>query len=229
MSYIDGTEKAMSILSPTDRAVLWRTVVTSGSEDRGSLLRVLSREVLDSVGRRLDLYEGHEDEVIETIELLDTSGLIGRDDLREAFEEADEDDEHAQAFAAILAGHLGEAADLERLGVEARVRAARLAALWQGHVLDRPRLDAEWLSASQVAARYGVTPQAVYKWIKSGRVQAEQTPGGSWRLPAEQFHRGRTDPRRLAALKAKLLEHAGDAPTVSDEELADGIVGRRQS
>src|SRR5437763_14879215 len=106
----------MSILSPTDRAVLWRTVVTSGPDDRGSLLRVLAREVLDSVGCRLDLYSGHEDEVIETIELLDASGLLGRDDLREGFEEADEDDEHAQAFAALLAGHLGYAANLERLG-----------------------------------------------------------------------------------------------------------------
>ena len=219
----------MSILSPTDRAVLWRTVVTSGSEDRGSLLRVLARELLDSVGRRLDLYAGHEDEFIETVGLLDASGLIGRDDLREAFEEADEDDDHAQAFAALLAGHLSEAADLERLGAEARVRAARLAAVWQGHVLERPRPDAGWLSAAQVAARYSVTPQAVYKWIKAGRVEAEQTPGGSWRLPAEQFERGRTDPRRLAALKAKLLEHAGDAPSVSDEELADEVVTRRQS
>ena len=219
----------MSILSPADRAVLWRTVVTSGSEGRGSLLRVLAREVLDSVGRRLDMHSGHEDEVIETIALLDASGLLGRDDLREAFEEADEDDEHAHEFAALIAMHLGEVADMERLGAETRVRAARSEATWQHHVFERPRPDMAWLTAPQVAARYGVTPQAVYKWIKAGRVQAEQTPGGSWRLPADQFDRGRTDPTRLAALKAKLLEHAGDAPTVSDEELADEIVGRRQS
>ncbi len=218
----------MSILSPTDRAVLWRTVVTSGSEDRGSLLRVLAREILDSVGRRLDMYGGHEDEVVDTVELLDASGLLGRDDLREAFEEADEDDEHAQAFAALLAGHLGHAADVQRLGVGARVRAARLSATWQAQVLDRPRPDRAWLTAPQVAARYGVTPQAVYKWIKAGRIQAEQTPGGSWRLPADQFDRGRADPRRLAALKSKLVAHVGDVATVSGEELADEIVGRRQ-
>lgn len=218
----------MSILSPTDRAVLWRTVVTSGSEDRGSLLRVLAREVLDSVGRRLDMYSGHEEEVVETVALLDASGLLGRDDLREAFEEADEDDDHAQAFAALLAGHLGQAADVVRLGAEARVRAARLSATWQGHVLDRPRPDEAWMSAAQVATRYGVTPQAVYKWIKAGRVQAEQTPGGSWRLPADQFDRGRTDPRQLAALKVKLLEHVSDAAMISEEELADEIVARRQ-
>lgn len=217
----------MSILSPTDRAVLWRTVVTSGPEDRGSLLRVLAREVLDSVGRRLDMYGGHEDEVVETVELLDASGLLARDDLREGFSEADEDDDHAQAFAALIARHLGDAADVDRLGAAARVRAARLAALWQGRVLVRSRPDTEWLTAAQVAARYGVTPQAVYKWIKAGRVQAEQTPGGSWRLPAAQFDRARTDPAHLAALKTRLLEHAGDTPTVTNEELADEIVSRR--
>ena len=188
MSYIDETENTMSILSPTDRAVLWRTVVTSGSEDRGSLLRVLAREVLDSVGRRLGTYSGHEEEVVETVALLDASGLLGRDDLREAFEEADEDDEHAQAFAALLAGHLTEAADIDRLGADARVRAARLSATWQGHVLDRAHPDTGWLTAAQVAARYGVTPQAVYKWIKArprdgradtGRLVA--SPGGSVR------------------------------------------------
>jgi excisionase family DNA binding protein len=229
MSYSDDTENAMSILSPTDRAVLWRTVVTSGSEDRGSLLRVLAREVLDSVGRRLDMYDGHEDEVVDTVALLDSSGLLGRDDLREAFEEADEDDDHAQAFAALLAGHLAETADIERLGADARVLAARLSATWQGHVLDRTQPDTRWLTAAQVAARYGVTPQAVYKWIRAGRVTAEQTPGGSWRLPAGQFARDRTDPRRLAALQAKLVEHVGDTAPVSDEERADEIVSRRQS
>src|ERR1039457_3883898 len=76
----------MSILSPTDRAVLWRTVLTSGSEERESLLRVLAAEILDSVGRRLDLYDGYEDAVVETVGLLDASGLLGRDDLRESFE-----------------------------------------------------------------------------------------------------------------------------------------------
>jgi excisionase family DNA binding protein len=218
----------MTILSPTDRAVLWRTVVTSGPEDRGSLLRVLAREVLDSAGRRLDMYGGHEDEVIETIELLDASGLLGRDDLREAFEEADADDDHALAFAALLVRYLDAAADLERLGGEARVRAARLSATWQGHALDRPRADAAWLTAPQVAVRYGVTPQAVYKWIRAGRVQAEQTPGGSWRLPADQFEHARTDARRLAALKTALVERVADAGSVSEEELAEEIVARRQ-
>jgi excisionase family DNA binding protein len=218
----------MSILSPSDRAVLWRTVTTSGPDDRGPLLRVLAREVLDSVGSRLNMYAGHEDDVVATIALLDQAGLLGRDDLREAFEEAGEDHEHAEAMAALLAAHLGRAADIERLGVDTRLKALRLAAAWQQHVTEHASAKPEWLTAAQVAARYGVTPQAVYKWIRAGRVQAEQTPGGSWRLPVSQFERGScVDPKRLTALKSKLLSLGGDT-AISDEDLAEEIVDRRQ-
>lgn len=218
----------MSILSPSDRAVLWRTVTTSGPDDRGPLLRVLAREVLDSVGSRLDMYAGHEDDVVTTITVLDQAGLLGRDDLREAFEEAGEDHQHAEAMAALMAAHLVQAAEIEPLGVDIRLTAVRLAAAWQ-HVTEHASARPDWLTAAQVAARYGVTPQAVYKWIRAGRVRAEQTPGGSWRLPASQFERGsRVDPGRIAALKSKLLSIGGDTD-VSDEELAEEIVNRRQS
>jgi len=219
----------MSILSPTDRAVLWRTAVTSGPDERLSLLKVLAAEVLASVGRRLDLYEGYEDQMVETVEILDRSGLLGRDDLREAFEEADENDDRAQTFAALLISHLNAAADVERLGVETRLKALRLASAWQRHIDDRSQGEPGWLTAAQVAAHYGVTPQAVYKWIGSGRVKAEQTPGGSWRLPAEQFTHGSFKPDTAARLKAELLERAGDAPSPSDEELAAEIIARRRS
>lgn len=219
----------MSLLSSTDRAVLWRTVVKSGPNEHPSLLKVLALEILDSMGRRLHLPNGHIDEVTETVELLDASGLLGDDDVREAFEASDEDDERAQAFAALLARRLNELADDGRLATPARVKALRLAAVWQGQVLDRARDRPQWLTAPQVAARYGVTPQAVYKWIRAGRVHAEQTPGGSWRLPADQFDRpGRSDPQRMAELKARLVEQAGNAAAVSDDELANEIVSRRQ-
>lgn len=218
----------MSILSPTDRAILWRTAVTSGRTERPSLLKVLAAEILASAGRRLDLYGPYEQQVIDTVETLDESGLLGRDDLREAFEEADEDDERTQAFAALLISHLNAAADIERLGIDVRLKALRLAGAWQQHIDDREQAEPEWLTAAQVAARYGVTPQAVYKWIAAGRVDAEQTPGGSWRLPATQFSRRERRPRAAAQLKTELLERAGGAPGPSDEELAGEVLERRR-
>jgi excisionase family DNA binding protein len=218
----------MSILSPTDRAVLWRTAITSGPEERSSLLRVLAAEILASVGRRLDLYSGYEDEVIETVEILDQAGLLGRDDLREAFEEADEDEDHAETFTALLISHLGAAADIERLGVGVRLKAMRLAGAWQMHIADRTQAERQWLTAAQVAAKYGVTPQAVYKWISAGRVRAEQTPGGSWRLPADQFAHEHIRRDETMELKARLLARAVDSPTPSDGELAVEIAERRR-
>ncbi len=56
-----------------------------------------------------------------------------------------------------------------------------------------------------------MTPQAVYKWIRDDLVQAERTPGGSWRVPADQFDRGRLDRGRTAELKAKLLERVAES------------------
>jgi excisionase family DNA binding protein len=220
---------SMSILTPSDRTVLWRTVVGSGEDERASLRRVLAADISGTLGARMGRHDGLEDEIVETLALLDSAGLLERDDLCEGFAQADQDDDHAPAFAALLAGLLGRAADMEALGVEVRMRALRLVGAWQGRLLERSRRGPPWLTAPEVAARYSVTPQAVYKWIKAGRVRAEQTPGGSWRLPAEQFERGgRVDPRRLTELQARLLEDAGDAPAVSDEELADEIIARRR-
>ncbi len=219
----------MSILSPADRAKLWHDTLTSGPEERGYQLQLLATEILVSVGRRLDLYSGYEDEIRETVALLDESGLLGRDDLRQAFEEADEDDEHARGFAALLADHLDLTADVARLGAERRVRAARLAAGWRKHILDKVD-DQDWLTVAEVAARHGVTPQAVYKWIERGRIESERTPGGSIRVPAAQFATGRNlDRRALEELQARLLELAGDAQAISDEELADEVASRRRS
>lgn len=93
---------------------------------------------------------------------------------------------------------------------------------------DRAREAPEWLSAIKVAARYGVTPQAVYKWIEAGRVSAERTPGGSWRLEADQFERHGARQDAATALKTKLVERAGSAPGPSEEELAAEIVARRR-
>jgi excisionase family DNA binding protein len=219
----------MSILTPSDRTVLWRTVLGSGDDERPSLRRVLAADISGTTGARLGWHGRLEDEVVETLGLLDAAGLLGRDDLREGFAQADQDDDHAPAFVALLAGLLGQAADTEALSVEMRIKALRLVGAWQGRLLERSQQEPRWLTAPEVAVRYGVTPQAVYKWIRAGRVRAEQTPGGSWRLPAEQFERAaRTDPGRLTELQARLLEDAGDAPAVSDEELADEIVARRR-
>ena len=46
-----------------------------------------------------------------------------------------------------------------------------------------------YLSVGDVAARFGVTTQAVYKWLQRQRIEGTRGPGGSWRIPAAQFER----------------------------------------
>ncbi len=44
-----------------------------------------------------------------------------------------------------------------------------------------------YASVAQVAAHFGVSVKAVYRWMDSGRIQAERRPGGSYRIPVAQF------------------------------------------
>lgn len=45
-----------------------------------------------------------------------------------------------------------------------------------------------YVSVRAVAAHFGVSTKAVYRWMASGRIQSERRPGGSYRIPAQQFH-----------------------------------------
>ena len=218
----------MPILSPEDRAVLWQKAISSDSEERPAMLRILAKEVLDVVGGHFSLYGGFDDEMAETVQLLDTAGYLARDDLRHAFEEADEDEEHMLTLLARLVGYLRETADVDRLSADERVRALQLAGEWREHLLDSAE-GKEHLTVAEVAARFDLTPQAVYKWIKQGKVQADKTPGGSYRLPARQFeqHR-RIDRQALDAVQQRLLRRAADAGPASDEDIAAEVVARRR-
>lgn len=64
-------------------------------------------------------------------------------------------------------------------------------------------------------------------YLDGSRVRAEQTPGGSWRLPADQFDNIR--PGATTQLKAQLLARAADGPTPTDEELTAETLARRRS
>lgn len=49
------------------------------------------------------------------------------------------------------------------------------------------RHDEEYLTTAEVARRFRVSQQQVRRWCESGRIQADRTPGGTWRIPAVQF------------------------------------------
>jgi len=80
---------------------------------------------------------------------------------------------------------------------------------------------------SQLAARHGVTPQAVYKWIHSGKIEAEERPGGSYRIPAGQFRSSARLQTKRAATRRKLLALYGET-TTTDEEIVEALRTSRQ-
>lgn len=45
----------------------------------------------------------------------------------------------------------------------------------------------KFLGTTEAAERLRVSQQQIRRWCEEGRIRAERTPGGTWRIPAEQF------------------------------------------
>ena len=72
-----------------------------------------------------------------------------------------------------------------RAAIAGRASASPLPGSAMGTVVPPSRAH---FSAARVAAHFGVTPKTVYRWMESGRIRFERRPGGSYRIPAAQFH-----------------------------------------
>jgi excisionase family DNA binding protein len=214
----------MEILSPEDRVVLWRSTVDAEGRQREALLHVIAKEIIESLSA-LDLYaEDYEHLTMDSLQTLDDAGLFARDSLRQCLELIHEADGGVDLLAAEVSGLLREAAGVEHLDVDRRVRAVEMASEWREHVLGRQRSEPELLTVGDVAARFGVTTQAVYKWLKNERLEATRGPGGSWRIPAAQFDRDRraaTSRERLDELQARLVRLHKGADMPADAELGE--------
>lgn len=173
--------------TPEDRVVLWKDAVDSDADVRSVRLRVLAREAQEGVAAPLNLYS--QDALFEeTFELLGATGLFGRDTLRIAFEEVDQSDEGPARLIEVLADLLDEGVEDPHLQLEQRERSAQLAEDWREllAVVPMPAMADHW-TVAEVAAHFGVTPQAVYRWIDKDRIAWRRRPGGSYLIPAAQF------------------------------------------
>lgn len=223
----------MLILTPEDRAALWHKTITSDSDSRDGMLRVLAKEIQDLLGTELGLYE-FDEQLERSVRLLDASGFLGRDDLRRAFEEigeeTDDEADSAARFALTLAGYLEQTADVGHLAGDERVAALELARAWREVVADAHDTGTQTMTVAEVASHFAVTPQAVYKWCQAGKIDFERTPGGSYRIPVGQFdlERGRATRRAREELRRRLLERYGERPPMSDDEIAAAIEDARR-
>lgn len=224
----------MLILSPEERAQAWHEAVSAEASERGYKRHMLASAAFQMVGSELSLYsDDYAAAFRDSFDLLELSGLIGRDELREAFEEIDEQVGTARAFAAAFGRQLRATAAVDRLSEGDRDRAAELAERWREAAADDVTGAVEddgevYVTVAEVAAVYDVTPQAVYKWIHKGIVEAHTRPGGSYQIPIaalvadERFDVGRA--RRLQHALARRYE---GQEAVSTDEMLEQIRSRR--
>lgn len=74
------------------------------------------------------------------------------------------------------------------------------------------------LTTAQVAEMYAVSDRTVRSWCDSGRIIAHRTPGGEWRIPADQFQASNEEVHRFRETVAKLNARFAGQPEPDDFE-----------
>jgi excisionase family DNA binding protein len=216
----------MHVTSPDDRAIAWRTASSRRGEEREALRHLLVSEMLVELRSDLDLYGDYGDAFVDSVDLLDRYDRFFDHPMLMAYQalgvETDPDDEHedSRRLLAVVAARLGEVASSDDVEDSDRHRSGDLAELWREHLAVGQ--GERYLTVAQLAARHGVTPQAVYKWIHSGKIEAEERPGGSYRIPASQFRSSTSLLEKRAETRRKLRDLQRGRP-LSDQEIVAAL------
>lgn len=198
----------MLLKSPEERAQLWREVsAAQDDEQRELLLRALATGALEELRSEFDLYSSYEDPFIDTFLLLDRCGRLLDAELLLRYQAlALDDEDRGRKFFGSVIDRLAQITDDQSADPALRRQAADFYVLWREHI---PSQEELWLSVAEVAKRYDVVVQTVYKWISQGKISAWRTPGGGGtRVPVGQFTEGLVD-ATLTDLAAETGE--GDA------------------
>jgi len=216
----------MYVTSPEDRAVAWRTALSRRGAERNALRHLLASEMLVELRSALDLYGDYGDGFVDSVDLLDRYDRFFDHSMLMAYQalgvEREDEDEHegSRRLLATVADRLGEVASSAEVDASDGRRAGELADLWREHLVGDQ--SEQYLTVAQLAARHGVTPQAVYKWIHSGKIDAEERPGGSYRIPAGQFRSSLSLLSRRAETRRK-LRGLQRGRALSDEEIVAAL------
>ena len=214
----------MSLKSKEHRAASWDQLVRASGEERELWFDIVANLLRENVGPCLDLYDAeYADVFVRTLATLAEAGVL--DALREPYVAVDGSDETAsEEFVAEVVALLAQISDSGDAGISQRAR--ELAAVWRQHLYHRTASDEQFLTVSEVASIYQVTPQAVYKWIRAGKLPVESTPGGGrQRIARSALRTTREQESRLDRLQQQLREQAATLGTdqLTDEEIADRV------
>lgn len=200
--------------SPEQRVVLWRDVVRSTPDERAARVHILAKEVQLLVASPLSLYSDYDEDFEASVDLLSSSGLLGRDEFRLTFEDAEEDRESATELILAIAALLGESTEAQHLSDDQRARCSALRDRWVAAVEDddgqasTESAGGGFCTVAEVARHFDLTPQAVYRWIDKDLIEWERRPGGSYRIPVEQFDRFDIERVREASKRRPRTESA---------------------
>jgi excisionase family DNA binding protein len=166
------------ILSPEERATLWhRAAITSDQEEREHLLeRVATSALEESLRSKFDLYGDIGDRFVDSILVLAAADRLLDNDMLRRFQAIAIDDRGGDRFFAAVIARLGEVTEDSTAPADLRARARDHAEYWRDHA---PALTEELFSVEEVARHFFVSKAAVYRWIKSGKLAAKKTPGGT--------------------------------------------------
>ena len=190
----------MLLKSPEERSELWATLrKATDEEQRELLLLAVAKGVLEELRSEFDLYSSYEDPFLETIVLLDRCNALLDPEMLRLYQGIGlEEKTGGREFFHAIISRLGRIAENQRVDPALRTQAADFYLTWREHV---GSYEEEWLTVADVAKKYGVVVQTVYKWINDNKLRAWKTPGGGIRIPARHVtaHPSDSEVVRLAA------------------------------
>jgi hypothetical protein len=166
------------ILSPEERANLWLRAATAHDRDERERLleQVASSALEESLRSKFDLYGDLGERFVDSVLVLaDADRLLDNDMLRR-FQAIAIDERGGDRFFSAVIARLGEVAEDPAVPTDLQARAREHHDHWRDHA---PSLAEELYSIDDVARHFFVSKAAVYRWIKTGRLAARRTPGGS--------------------------------------------------
>jgi len=210
------------IIDIEERRQLWHDVLAERRDLRRVRIASLGVTVLSEVGGAVDLHHNHDHVFERTFLLLDAHELVAG--LLEPYASLEAEDDAARLlpedFIAIVTSRVariarGESADA--------AEAAELFRFWRRGLYDRVERDPDSLTVAETAALYGISVQAVYKWIRTGRVQSFKGDDNKQRIKADDLRTTRDEERSIDEVRQALRDNLAGRRVRTTPELLDSL------
>ncbi len=210
------------IIDLEGRRQLWRDTLDATGPIRRAKVAQLGVFVLGQLGAEVDLYRDHDEQFQMTFLVLDAADMLAPlVDSYVAIEAADESERlHPEDFLALVTARL---ARIHRSKLDPTGDAGELFRFWRQRLYDRTERADDTLTVAEVAALFGITPQAVYKWVRAGRVDAAKGPDGKLRIRAADLRTNRQQERAIDAVRAELRTARGGAGAAADLDALEAL------